>query len=97
MNVPNPSGVVKTNLFLGLVVGRNIHYVNGKGECCAAIVSKVRKREEGLLDVTVLGGIFLRSDHYPEAAVIANNVKPGNITGQWHYMRQCEADDQSDK
>lgn len=80
--------------FPGLVVGRNIHYMNGRGNCCSATISKVRNRNEGLIDTTVFGGIFARSDSHPEAAVVVNNVKPGKITGQWHYMRECENYDQ---
>lgn len=95
MNTPQVADAVKANPFPGLVVGRSIHYVNGKGECCSATVSKVRQKKDGLIDVVVFGGVFLRSEIYPEAAVIANNLKHGKVTGQWHYMRECEADDQS--
>jgi len=72
-----------------LMPGRDVHYINSRGDCCAAKVTKVINKSVGLVSIVVFDGVYGRSQSIPETVASLQNIGPGKSIGQWHWMREC--------
>lgn len=70
----------------GLLVGRIVHVVtlkDGKPICEAAVISRVRNKDFGVVDLSVFQPSYVRPVQH------VSQVKYGKEPFEWHYCYEC--------
>jgi len=72
----------------GCAVARMVHYTNAEGECAAAVITKVWKKETGTVNLTVF-----RDSHTArgEMTEIKTSVEWSHLSkrGAWHWPERA--------
>ena len=73
----------------GLAIGRVVHYVKANGEHCAAIVTAVWDKDDGIVNLLVLNDM---RDLNEEPIFVVTSVKPDEekTPGTWHWSEYVE-------